>query len=42
VKDSLVETSKIPADRVFLLAPKVSAEGIKDEGKPTRADFSLK
>jgi hypothetical protein len=42
VKDSLVETSKIPADRVFLLAPKVSAEGIKDKGKPTRVDFSLK
>ena len=42
VKDSLVETSKIPADRVFLLAPKVSAVGIKDKGKPTRVDFSLK
>jgi len=27
---------------VFLLAPKVSAEGIKDKGKPTRVDFSLK
>ena len=42
VKDYLVETSKVPADRVFLLAPKVSAEGIKDKGKPMRVDFSLK
>lgn len=42
VKDYLVETSKVPADRVFLLAPKMSAEGIKDKGKPTRVDFSLK
>lgn len=42
VKDYLVETSKVPADRVFLLAPKLSADGIKDKGKPTRVDFSLK
>ena len=33
---------KVPAERVFLLAPKLSAEGIKDKGKPTRVDFSLK
>lgn len=42
VKSYLVETAKVPADRVFLLASKTSAEGIKDKGKPTRVDFSLK
>jgi outer membrane protein OmpA-like peptidoglycan-associated protein len=41
-KDYLVETGKVPADRVFLLASRMSAEGIKDKGKPTRVDFSLK
>jgi hypothetical protein len=42
VKDYVVETSKATAERVFLLAPKLSAEGIKDKGKPTRVDFSLR
>jgi hypothetical protein len=42
VKDYLVETSKVPADRVFLLASRLSAEGIKDKGRTTRVDFSLK
>ena len=42
VKDYLLESGRIPADRVFLLAPKLSAEGIKDKGKPTRVDFALK
>ena len=41
-KDWLVENGGIAADRVFLVAPKMSAEGVKDQGKPTRADFSLK
>ncbi|HET7763608.1 MAG TPA: DUF748 domain-containing protein [Burkholderiales bacterium] len=41
-KEWLVENGKIAADRVFIVAPKMSAEGIKDPGKPTRADFSLK
>jgi hypothetical protein len=41
-KDWLVETGKIPAERVFIVAPKTGAEGIEDKGKPTRVDFSLK
>jgi hypothetical protein len=41
-KEWLVEKGKVAADRVFIVAPKMSAEGIKDPGKPTRADFSLK
>jgi len=42
VKNYLVQTGKVPAERVFLLAPRLSAEGIKDKGKPMRVDFSLK
>jgi hypothetical protein len=41
-KDWLLGEGKIPAERVFLLAPRLSAEGVKDKGKPTRVDFSLK
>lgn len=29
------------ADRVFIVAPQLDADGIKDEGKPSRVDFSL-
>lgn len=41
-KDWLVNEGKIPAERVFIVAPKLSADGIKDKGKPNRADFSIK
>jgi hypothetical protein len=41
-KTWLVETGKVPAERVFLVAPHLGAEGIKDKGKPTRVDFALK
>jgi hypothetical protein len=38
----LVETGSVAAERVFIVSPRTGAEGIKDPGKPTRADFSLK
>jgi len=41
-KDWLVGTGKITADRVFIVSPKMGTDGIKDQGKTTRADFSLK
>jgi hypothetical protein len=41
-KDWLVQSGKIAAERVFIVAPKSGAEGNKDKGKPTRADFALK
>ena len=41
-KEWLVSEGKVPAERVFVIAPKLTAEGIKDKGKPTRADFALK
>ncbi|HET9042640.1 MAG TPA: DUF748 domain-containing protein [Burkholderiales bacterium] len=41
-KDWIVTEGKVPAERVFIVAPKLNAEGIKDKGKPTRADFAVK
>jgi hypothetical protein len=37
-----VSEGKVPAERVFIIAPKLTAGDIKDKGKPTRADFALK
>ncbi|MBX0020604.1 hypothetical protein FJC66_25885, partial [Escherichia coli] len=33
---------RVDPERLFVVAPKLSAEGIKDKGKTTRVDFSLK
>ena len=41
-KEWIVSEGKVPAERVFIVAPKLTAEGIKDKGQPTRADFALK
>jgi hypothetical protein len=41
-KDWIVSEGKIPAERVFIVAPKLTSDGIKDKGKPTRADFAVK
>jgi flagellar motor protein MotB len=41
-KDWLVAKGGVPADRVFLVAPKSGSDGIKDKGKPERVDFTLK
>jgi len=30
------------ADRIFVVAPRLDADDIKDEGKPSRVDFSLR
>lgn len=32
----------IPRERLFLVEPKLTTEGIKDQGAKTRVDFSLK
>jgi hypothetical protein len=42
VRDHLEHTGKVPRDRLFQVEPKLTAEGIKDTGAPTRVDFSLK
>jgi hypothetical protein len=33
---------KVDSSRVFIVAPKLNAEGIKDKGAATRVDFGLK
>lgn len=41
-KDYLVQTGKVPAERVFLVAPRVGGEAPKERGKPGRAEFSIR
>jgi hypothetical protein len=42
VRASIVEGEHAPEERVFVVAPRLSAEGIKDKGKTTRVDFALR
>ena len=42
VKDWLTGAGGVPADRVFLLAPKSETAAPKDGGKPNRVDFALR
>ncbi|WP_035877724.1 DUF748 domain-containing protein [Cupriavidus sp. amp6] len=42
VKQSLERDGKVPESRLFLTAPKLTAEGIKDKGAPNRVDFSIR
>ena len=42
VKRHLEEQGKVANERMFLVAPKLTAEGIKDQGKHSRVDFTLK
>lgn len=42
VKKYLEEQGKVAGERMFLVAPRLTAEGIKDQGKPNRVDFILK
>jgi uncharacterized protein involved in outer membrane biogenesis len=42
VRDFLEIEGKISRERLFLVEPKLTTEGIKDQGAKTRVDFSLK
>lgn len=42
VKQWLAGSGGIPPERVFIVAPKLNADGIQDKGAPTRVDFALK
>ncbi|SOZ08526.1 DUF748 domain-containing protein [Cupriavidus taiwanensis] len=42
VKQALEREGKVPESRLFLTAPRLSAEGIKDKGTPNRVDFSIR
>ena len=37
-----LEDQKVSPSRLFLVTPKLDAEGIKDDGKPNRVDFNLR
>ena len=41
-KDWLVGPGAVPPERVFLVAPRLGVEAIKDKGRPNRVDFALK
>jgi hypothetical protein len=41
VRTRLVDGEHAPSERVFLVAPRLDAEGVKDNGKSTRVDFVL-
>ncbi|WP_454727187.1 MULTISPECIES: DUF748 domain-containing protein [Cupriavidus] len=42
VKQSLERDGKVPENRLFLTAPKLDTEGIKDKGAPNRVDFAIR
>ncbi|WP_454766844.1 DUF748 domain-containing protein [Cupriavidus campinensis] len=42
VKQALQRDGKVPEEKLFLTAPKLTAEGIKDKGGPNRVDFSIR
>ncbi len=42
VKRYLEQEGKVANERMFLTAPKLSADGIKDGGKPNRVEFAIK
>ena len=42
VRNRLEADGKVARDRLFLVEPKLNADGIKDKGATTRVDFSLK
>ncbi len=42
VRNHLEVSGKIARERLFLVEPKLTGEGIKDKGAPTRVDFALK
>ena len=41
VRTSLTDGEHVPGERIFLVAPHLDAESLKDKGKPTRVDFAL-
>ena len=42
VRNYLESKAAIAPERIFLIAPKLVADGIKDQGSPNRVDFALK
>ena len=41
-KEWLTGEGKVPAERIFIVAPRLTTDDIKDKGGPARVDFALK
>ena len=42
VKQWFVGAGGVSTERVFIVAPKLTTDGIQDKGTPTRVDFALR
>ncbi|HEX6792587.1 MAG TPA: DUF748 domain-containing protein [Casimicrobiaceae bacterium] len=42
VKQWFTSEGGLPGERIFIVAPKLGADGIKDGGTPTRVDFAIR
>ena len=42
VKEWFAEQGRIASERMFIIAPKLTADGIQDKGAPTRVDFAIR
>jgi hypothetical protein len=42
VKEWLAGDGGVASERVFIVAPRLSGEGITDKGAPTRVDFAIR
>jgi hypothetical protein len=42
VKEWLARDGAISTERIFVVAPKLGKDGIKDDGAPTRVDFAIR
>jgi hypothetical protein len=42
VKEWFAGKGRIASERMFIVAPKLSADGIQDKGAPTRVDFAIR
>jgi hypothetical protein len=42
VKEWFAGKGGVPGERVFIVAPKLTAAGIADAGAPTRVDFAIR
>jgi hypothetical protein len=42
VKQWFASAGGVSGERVFIVAPKLTADGIQDKGAPTRVDFALR
>ena len=42
VKEWFAGKGGVASERMFIIAPKLTADGIQDKGAPTRVDFAIR